>query len=202
MELFSAFRLVLPDGVPQLIRRNHKCASLAVQSLRCVALQEQFAPNIYYFDPLLAGPRRSWSVHLSRCKALGFNHVVSAPLFDPGESGDLFLASDHERANPAIEPATAVDLIVAEFARACQENSLQLLLDVVVGRVATNCTIAKSRPEWFSPRRDRRASRSARHARPRRRCSGAVRRSGHRQANCRLVDRAPGSARACRSRWI
>jgi starch synthase (maltosyl-transferring) len=90
-------------------------------------------------------------VHLSRCKALGFNYVVSAPLFDPGESGDLFLASDHERANPAIEPAAAVDPIVAEFARACQENSLHLLLDVVVGRVATNCAIAKSRPEWFCP---------------------------------------------------
>ena len=124
-----------------------RVSSRSVAPLR--RTQELFAPSIYYFHPLLAGPRRSWPVHLSRCKALGFSHVVSAPLFDPGDNGDLFLSSDHERANPAIEPGAAVDPIVGEFARACQENSLQLLLDIVVGRVATNCTIAKSRPEWF-----------------------------------------------------
>ena len=124
-----------------------RVSSRSVAPLR--RTQELFAPSIYYFHPLLAGPRRSWPVHLSRCKALGFSHVVSAPLFDPGDNGDLFLSSDHERANPAIEPGAAVDPIVGEFARACQENSLQLLLDIVVGRVATTCTIAKSRPEWF-----------------------------------------------------
>src|SRR5205823_3291600 len=78
-----------------------RVSSRSVAALR--RSEARFAPNIYYFDPLLAGPRRSWPVHLRRCKALGFNHVVSAPLFDPGESGDLFLASDHERANPGIE---------------------------------------------------------------------------------------------------
>src|SRR5215471_19302742 len=107
------------------------------------------APRIYYFDPLLAGPHRFWSVHLSRCKELGFSHLLSAPLFDPGQSGDLFLSSDHERLNPAIAHATDVDSFVNEFARACQGHELTLLLDVVVGRVATDSAIARLKPEWF-----------------------------------------------------
>jgi starch synthase (maltosyl-transferring) len=111
--------------------------------------QQLLAPRIYYFDPLLAGPRRSWSVHLSRCRELGFSHLLSAPLFDPGQSGDVFLSSDHERLNPAIAPAAAVDSFIAEFARACQDHNLTLLLDIVVGRVATDSTIAGLKPEWF-----------------------------------------------------
>jgi starch synthase (maltosyl-transferring) len=111
--------------------------------------QESFAPRIYYFHPLLAGPRPSWPAHLSRCKELGFSHVLSAPLFDPGESVDFFLSTDHERANPAIDATAPVDLVITEFARACRENGLQFLLDVVFGRVAANAAIAKSRPEWF-----------------------------------------------------
>jgi hypothetical protein len=110
------------------------------------------APRIYYFDPILAGPHRSWSVHLSRCRELGFSHLLSAPLFDPGQSGDLFLSSDHERLNPGISPATGVDSFVTEFARACQDHDLNLLLDVVVGRVAIDSAIARLKPEWF--RRD------------------------------------------------
>ena len=101
--------------------------SAPVQALTVVGA----APRIYYFDPFLAGPHRSWSVHLSRCRELGFTHVLSAPLFDPEKSGDLFLSSDHERLNSAIAPATGVDLFVTEFARARQDHDLTLLLDVV-----------------------------------------------------------------------
>jgi starch synthase (maltosyl-transferring) len=114
--------------------------------------QQLLAPRIYYFDPILAGPHRSWAVHLSRCRELGFSHLLSAPLFDPGQSGDLFLSSDHERLNPGIAPATGVDSFVTEFARACQDHDLNLLLDVVVGRVAIDSAIARLKPEWF--RRD------------------------------------------------
>ena len=111
--------------------------------------QQLLAPRIYYFDPFLAGPHRSWSVHLSRCRELGFTHVLSAPLFDPEKSGDLFLSSDHERLNSAIAPATGVDSFVTEFAHACQDHDLTLLLDVVVGRVANDSAIARLKPEWF-----------------------------------------------------
>jgi len=43
--------------------------------------RELFAPRIYYFHPLLAGDRASWPHHLQRCQEMGFDHVLTAPLF-------------------------------------------------------------------------------------------------------------------------
>src|SRR5215469_10185856 len=92
-----------------------------------------FAPKIYYFHPLLAGPRERWPDHLKRCRELGFDHLLSAPLFAPGEAGDLFLTADHERVHPLIDKSTSGDEVVAEFAALCGAHGLELLLDVVVG---------------------------------------------------------------------
>jgi starch synthase (maltosyl-transferring) len=119
--------------------RSHSAPLMSQRSQR-------FAPKIYYFDPLLAGPRSSWPHHLERCRGLGFSHVLSAPLFAPGGSGDSLPAADCERANPAL----AADALVAEFAQACREQGLRLLLDIVLGRVAADAILVASRPEWFA----------------------------------------------------
>jgi starch synthase (maltosyl-transferring) len=110
---------------------------------------ELFAPKIYYFHPLLAGPRGTWPKHLSRCRESGFDHIVSAPLFAPGEAGDLFLTADHESAHPAIDALLPADEIVEEFAEACRAHDLKLFIDVVLGRVAADAPIVRSKPDWF-----------------------------------------------------
>jgi starch synthase (maltosyl-transferring) len=108
-----------------------------------------FAPRIYYFHPLLAGPRSSWPLHLQRCRDMGFDYVLAAPLFAPGAAGDMFLTADHERPHPAIERSLDADELIAEFARECQDTGLNLLLDVVLGRVANDASVMQSRPDWF-----------------------------------------------------
>ena len=108
-----------------------------------------FAPKIYYFHPLLAGPRGTWPERLSYCRELGFDHIVSAPLFAPGEAGDLFLTADHESAHPAIDALLPADEIVEEFAEACRAHDLKLFIDVVLGRVAADAPIVRSKPDWF-----------------------------------------------------
>jgi starch synthase (maltosyl-transferring) len=113
--------------------------------------RELFAPKIYYFHPLLAGSRTRWPEHLHRCNELGFDHVLSAPLFAPGEAEDIFLAADHDRLHPSIDRSLALDLAVEDFAHQCAANGLRLLLDVVLGRVAADAAIAKSTPNWFHP---------------------------------------------------
>src|SRR5579884_2960784 len=135
---------------------DHRC-SKAEQAMRGrsrpAALmsrpQEAFAPKIYYFHPLLAGPPASWPAHLARCLELGFSHVLSAPLFAPGKDGDLLLSADHERANPAIDAALSADDLIGRFSQACQEQGLQLLLDLVFGRVAADAPLVRTKPEWF-----------------------------------------------------
>src|SRR5436305_10168037 len=48
-------------------------------------------PRIYYVSPLLAGPLRHWPALLDHVADLGFDHVLIAPPFLPGRTGDLFL---------------------------------------------------------------------------------------------------------------
>jgi starch synthase (maltosyl-transferring) len=111
--------------------------------------RELFAPKIYYFHPLLAGPRASWSRHLQRCRAMGFGCLLTAPLFAPGSHGDIFLTGDHDNVDPALDGRLSADEFFAEFARSCGEHGLKLFADIVVGRVASDAGIAATAPDWF-----------------------------------------------------
>ena len=75
--------------------------------------------------------------------------MLSAPLFAPGEAGDLFLAADHDRVHPAVEKALSLQQVIEEFAQACRANGLQLFMDAVLGYVAADAAIVKASPEWF-----------------------------------------------------
>ena len=108
-----------------------------------------FAPRIYYFHPLIAGPLDAWTEHLCRIQQMGFDTVLAAPLFATGASGDLFLAADHENAHPAIATSGTVDQIVAAIAKTCAKHDLHLCLDVVLGRLAPDAKLAASAPNWF-----------------------------------------------------
>ena len=112
-------------------------------------VRERFAPKIYYFHPLLAGPRASWPKHLRRCKDMGFDHVLSAPLAAPGQSNDLFATADHDRVNPSFGQTLPLGAFIKDFANECNALGLGLLIDVVPGRVAADAKIAQERPNWF-----------------------------------------------------
>ncbi len=111
--------------------------------------RDLFAPRIYYFHPLLAGSRTSWPLHLRRCRAMGFEYVLTAPLFAPGAAGDLFLTGDHEKPHPAIEQSLNADQLIAALAQHCRDSGLKLLLDLVLGRVADDASVTQLHPEWF-----------------------------------------------------
>ena len=80
---------------------------------------------------------------------MGFDTVLTAPLFAPGASGDLFLTGDHERTHPVIASPLPADQAVAELAEACRPQNLQLYMDVVLGRIAPDAKLAASAPSWF-----------------------------------------------------
>jgi starch synthase (maltosyl-transferring) len=108
-----------------------------------------FAPKIYYFHPILAGPRATWPAHLRRCRDLNFDHVLSAPLFAPGEASDLFLTADHDRVHPAVEKSLSLRQVIEELVHVCTANGLQLFMDAVPGYVAADAAIVKAFPDWF-----------------------------------------------------
>jgi starch synthase (maltosyl-transferring) len=80
---------------------------------------------------------------------MGFDHVLTAPLFVAGSGGDIFLTSDHDKVDPAQHETLTADEVFAEFARSCREHGLALFADIVVGRVASDAGIAAAAPNWF-----------------------------------------------------
>jgi starch synthase (maltosyl-transferring) len=103
--------------------------------------------SIYYIHPLLAGPVGTWKSHLERAASMGFSHVCVAPIFLP--NSDIFLIDDYERTNPAIADGEDADATARAVAELCREAGLQLLLDVVLDRVAASGAMARSAPHWF-----------------------------------------------------
>src|ERR1700744_566222 len=94
-----------------------------------------FAPKIYYFHPLLAGKPDQWQRHLGRCREMGFDHLLTAPLFSPGRHGDIFLTANYEHVHQAWQELGGVDRAFANFSDACRRHELHLLVDIVLARV-------------------------------------------------------------------
>ena len=110
---------------------------------------ERFSPKLYYFHPLQAGSRDIWPHYLGRCQQMGFDSVLVAPVFAPGGRGEIFLAGDHERANPSLGRPGGADELIADLAQQCAQHGLALFLDVVIGRVAADADLVRSDPSWF-----------------------------------------------------
>jgi starch synthase (maltosyl-transferring) len=108
-----------------------------------------FGPRIYYLHPLLAGLIADWPRHLDRCREMGFDHVGVAPLFVPGESGDIFLTADHERIHPALQATGSADETVAQLVAQFRQHGLGLVLDFVAGRSAAESALTKGKSAPF-----------------------------------------------------
>src|SRR5687768_15807295 len=91
---------LLTERVPPL-RRGTDCETVTKGSTGMQDRQTAAPPSIYYFHPVLGGEISGWSRHLDRCGAMGFTHLLLAPPFQPGRSGNIFLTSDHDACHPA-----------------------------------------------------------------------------------------------------
>ncbi len=105
-------------------------------------------PRIYMLHPLLAGPLTDWGRWLDGAAALGFTHVLTAPLF-AGPS--LLLAEDFDRAHPALGGSGSAEDGLRFFAEACRERGLTPLLDVYPSQLAAEGQVAQDHPELFQP---------------------------------------------------
>jgi starch synthase (maltosyl-transferring) len=103
-------------------------------------------PRLYYVHPLLAGPLDRWGPVLDRAAALGFTHILTAPIFG-GPS--VLLAADFDRAHPALGWGGPVAGALQFYARACLERGLTPLLDVQPSRVAAGGAIAHGNSALF-----------------------------------------------------
>ena len=103
-------------------------------------------PRIYMLNPLLAGPLSGWGKWLDRAAALGFTHVLTAPLF-AGPS--LLLPEDFDRVHPALGWSGSAENAVRQFAADCRARGLTPLLDVHPSQVAGMGKLGQDHPDLF-----------------------------------------------------
>jgi hypothetical protein len=140
-----------PMGIPKLgpqTRSRHSAIRLA--------------PKIYYVHPAMVGSWDEWSRLFERSRGMAFDHVLSAPVFAPGEAGNIFLTGDADRAHPAFDQAIGADEVAAALAEEARCHELKLMIDVVIDRVDPDGRLAASRRDLFA-----RWPRGARNADPR-----------------------------------
>jgi starch synthase (maltosyl-transferring) len=93
---------------------------------------------LYYIPGALAGPITAWGAHLQRARRLGFRQICTAPLARPGQRGDLFLAADFDKPDPRLGAYATVEAALAAAATAAKQAGLELLVDVVLDRIAVD----------------------------------------------------------------
>jgi len=128
-----------------------------------------FAPRIYYLSPLLLGKLGNWLPHLDRAASMGFDHILIAPPFLPGQSDDIFITRDHNVLHPVlvdegvgthdgqagapgrINGNTDALAWLTSLAQEVNARGMSLLLDVALGSVDREAGLYRDHPDWFKP---------------------------------------------------
>jgi len=120
-----------------------------------------FAPRIYYISHLLLGGLGNWLPHLDRAADMGFDHILIAPPFLPGQSDDIFITRDHNVLHPVLvqdgnaqgqthgKPGALAWL--SALAKEVNARGMSLLLDVALGSVDREAGLYRDHPDWFKP---------------------------------------------------
>ncbi|RWX77204.1 DUF3416 domain-containing protein [Neorhizobium lilium] len=96
----------------------------------------QVPPQIYYVHPLMLKGPEAWREIFAHARDLGFDTVLSAPLFQRGENASVFVTKNSDALDPAHGLGTSLDDGIKALVAAARESDIKLMLDLVVDRVA------------------------------------------------------------------
>ncbi|MET0936168.1 MAG: hypothetical protein ABWX83_09270, partial [Luteibacter sp.] len=105
--------------------------------------------SIYYLHPLLAGPMTGWNAWIEHAAGLGFRQLLIAPPFEASACGDVFVTRDFDRLNPAIAADGDAGTRLAQIAKACRAQNMELWLDLPLDELAADAPIRQEHPDWF-----------------------------------------------------
>ncbi len=78
---------------------------------------------------------------------MGFDHILTAPLLAPGDSGDVFATADLDRINPSLHPGGHASDAIGRLSAACHEHELRLLMDLTPRMLRLAARAPAPRPE-------------------------------------------------------
>ena len=92
--------------------------------------------RLYYVNPLLVSGREAWAEVFAHARDLGFDSILSAPLFARGDNTSVFVARSFDAIDPIHNLGSDVGAAMASLADAAREMGLDFLLDLVIDRMA------------------------------------------------------------------
>lgn len=95
-------------------------------------------PQIYYVHPLMLKGHDAWLEVFTHARDLGFDTVLTAPLFERGHNASVFVTRNFDRLDPDLELGESVEDGVKALVQAARGNDLKLMLDLVADRVAVD----------------------------------------------------------------
>ncbi|MBX4969230.1 starch synthase (maltosyl-transferring) [Rhizobium binae] len=95
-------------------------------------------PRIYYVNPLLLQRIDAWREVFDHAADTGFDHVLTAPLFDRGGDCSVFTSHDLDRLDPELQLGSAVEEGVSRLAEAADKSGVGLMMDLMLDGKARN----------------------------------------------------------------
>ncbi|ANL44206.1 alpha-1,4-glucan--maltose-1-phosphate maltosyltransferase [Rhizobium phaseoli] len=89
-------------------------------------------PRIYYVNPLLLQGIDAWREVFDHAADTGFDHVLTAPLFDRGGERSVFTSQDVDRLDPQLQLGSTVEDGVARLAEAAGKSGVGLMMDLML----------------------------------------------------------------------
>ncbi|MBB3135514.1 starch synthase (maltosyl-transferring) [Rhizobium pisi] len=89
-------------------------------------------PRIYYVNPLLLQGIDAWREVFDHAADIGFDRVLTAPLFDRGGGISVFASRDFDRLDPDLSLGSAVEDGIARLAEAAGKSGVGLMMDVML----------------------------------------------------------------------
>ncbi|MEZ2126893.1 MULTISPECIES: maltotransferase domain-containing protein [unclassified Sinorhizobium] len=98
----------------------------------------QLPPQIYYVHPLMLKGLDAWREVFAHAKDLGFDTVLTAPLFERGHNASVFVTRNFDRLDPDLGLGQSLEDGVKALVQEAGKNDVKLMLDLVLDRVAVD----------------------------------------------------------------
>jgi starch synthase (maltosyl-transferring) len=94
------------------------------------------APRIYYVNPLLLKGPEAWAELFAHVHNLGFDTVISAPLFARGKDTSIFVARSFDEIDADLELGGSVPEMLGKITHLSRTAGVAFMLDLVIDRMA------------------------------------------------------------------
>ncbi|MCV3766743.1 maltotransferase domain-containing protein [Rhizobium sp. TRM95796] len=89
-------------------------------------------PRIYFVHPLALSGLDEWRGVFAHARALGFDTVLTAPIFTRPDGGSVFVSADFGRVDPALRLGDDADAALKHLSEAAAEEGVRLMIDIAV----------------------------------------------------------------------